>query len=108
MLPRVILGPLLPVGCLEVVEVVFSGGLTSVGRFEGRRGAGVPSVGALVRLPPLSHLLALGVTSEITPGLPFVGSLGFDLWSSGFCGQCFFFAPWYFSQVGSVIFGGGG
>ena len=79
MLPRVILGPLLPVGCPEVVvEGGFSDGRTNVGRFEGRRGAGVPSVGALVRLPPPSHLLALGVTSETTPGLPSAGSLGFD------------------------------
>ena len=86
MLPRRLLGPLPLMGCPgEVVEVGFSDGRTSVGRFEGRRGAGAPFVGALVRLPPPSHLLALGVTSEITPGLPFVGSLGFDLWSSG-CG----------------------
>ena len=79
MLPRLVPGPLLLVGCLGVVVVeVVSKGHTSLGLFEGRCGAGVPFGAALVRLPPPSHLLALGVTSEITPGLLFVGPLGFD------------------------------
>ena len=78
MLLRVIPGPLLPVGCPGVVVVV-GGGRISVGLFEGRCGAGVLFGALLVRPPPLSHLLALGVTSETTPGLLFVGPLGFDI-----------------------------
>ena len=73
LLPRLVLGPLLPEGCPGVVVgVVFSGGHTSVGLFEGRRGAGAAFGAALVRLPPPSHFLNRRVTSEITPGLFFV------------------------------------
>ena len=74
MLPLLVLGPLLPEGCPgEVVGVVFSGGLTSVGLFEGRRGAGGPFGVVLVRSLPPIHFLIRGVTSETTPGLLCVG-----------------------------------
>ena len=77
MLPRLVPGPLLLVGCPGVVEG-FSGGLTSVGLFEGLCGAWGPFGAALVRQPPPSHFRALGVTSETTPGLFFPPLLFFD------------------------------